>query len=115
MIRPSEETRGQVLVISAVALVVLMAIGAIVMDLGMSWLLHRKEQNAVDPAALAAAHWIAPFGTQGQMEAEACFYAQENGFFSADANCAAALASGTFVALLTYGTVREARGLTSRT
>jgi hypothetical protein len=93
VIRSSEDARGQVLVISAVALVVLMAIGAIVVDLGMSWLLHRKEQNAVDPAALAAAHWIAPFGTQGQMEAEACFYAQENGFFTADANCAIALAN----------------------
>lgn len=96
MIRSDAESRGQVLVISAVALIVLMAIGAIVVDLGMSWLLHRKEQNAVDPASVAAAHWIPgnPGGGQAAMESEACFYAQKNGFFTGDANCASALGSG---------------------
>jgi len=94
VIRHPDDPRGQVLIISAVAMIVLLAIGALVLDLGMSWLLHRQEQNAVDPGALAAAHWVAPFGTQAQMEAEACFYAQQNGFFVGDANCAAALGSG---------------------
>lgn len=88
--------RGQILIISAVALIVLMAIGAIVVDLGMSWLLHRKEQNAVDPASIAAAQYVPPFGNQGQMEAQACFYAQQNGFFVGDAGCVAAMASGNF-------------------
>jgi hypothetical protein len=79
-------------------MVVLVAIAAIVVDLGMSWMLHRKEQNAADPGSLAAAKWIRDTpasGTQMQaMEGEACFYAQENGFFQGDAGCAAALANG---------------------
>jgi hypothetical protein len=86
------------LIITAFALVVLVAIGAIVVDLGMSWMLHRKEQNAADPGSLAAAKWIRdetdPGLRMAKMEAEACFYAQENGFFKSDANCAAALANG---------------------
>jgi uncharacterized membrane protein len=84
------------LIISAAAMIVLMAIGAIVVDLGMSWLLHRKEQNAADPAAVAAAQWIPgnPGGGQGAMNAEACFYVQQNGFFTTDPNCTTALNSG---------------------
>jgi putative Flp pilus-assembly TadE/G-like protein len=95
--RPGADPRGQVLIISAFALIVLMAIGAIVVDLGMSWLLHRKEQNAADPASVAAAHWIPgnPGGGQTAMEGEACFYAQKNGFFLGDPGCAAALGSGS--------------------
>lgn len=85
--------RGQVLIITAFAMIVLLAIAAIVVDLGFSWMLHRKEQNAVDPGSLAAAKWINPTVDQGKMETEACFYAQQNGFFVGDANCAAALAS----------------------
>jgi hypothetical protein len=93
---PSRESRGQVLIITAFAMVVLIAIAAIVVDLGMSWMLHRQEQNAVDPGSLAAAKWINPDGTanQAKMNAEGCFYAQQNGFFGGDAGCAAALASG---------------------
>jgi hypothetical protein len=90
--------RGQVLIITAFAMVVLIAIAAIVVDLGMSWMLHRKEQNAADPGSLAAAKWIRDTpatGTKQQaMEAEACFYAQQNGFFKSDANCLTALANG---------------------
>lgn len=87
------ESRGQVLVIAAGAMVVLIAIGAIVMDLGMSWMLRRQEQNAADPGALAAAQWV-PSGNQAMMNTEACFYAQQNGFFVGDAGCAAAFAAG---------------------
>ncbi|MGH2488245.1 MAG: pilus assembly protein TadG-related protein, partial [Candidatus Limnocylindria bacterium] len=90
---PDRQPRGQILIVAAAAMVVLIAIGAIVMDLGMSWMLHRQEQNAADPGAVAAAQWV-PSGDQGQMEAEACFYAQQNGFFVGDANCGAALLSG---------------------
>jgi hypothetical protein len=96
--RPARRDRGQVLIITAFAMVVLIAIAAIVVDLGFSWMLHRKEQNAVDPGSLAAAKWIRDVpasGTQMQaMEAEACFYAQENGFFQGDASCVTALANG---------------------
>lgn len=96
--RAARNDRGQVLIITAFAMIVLVAIAAIVVDLGFSWMLHRKEQNAVDPGSLAAAKWIrdAPAsGTKMQaMEGEACFYAQENGFFVGDAGCATALANG---------------------
>ena len=47
--------RGQILIVTAATLVVLLAIGALVVDLGMSWMLRRQEQNAADPAAIAAA------------------------------------------------------------
>ena len=83
----TRSSRGQVLVMSAASMLVLMAIAAIVVDLGMSWLLHRQEQNAADPASLAAAKWLRDTpssGTQFQaMQSEACFYAQKNGFFTA--------------------------------
>jgi hypothetical protein len=94
--------RGQVLIVTALSLLVLITIAAIVVDLGMSWMLRRQEQNAADPAAIAAARHIkdpisgAPIpgsAVQGQMDADACFYAQQNGFFTADSGCAAALAA----------------------
>jgi hypothetical protein len=72
--------RGQVLVIGAVAMVVLLAIAGLVIDLGFSWMLRRSEQNAVDPATVAAARYI-PAGDLAAMEEAACFYARENGFF----------------------------------
>lgn len=100
MARPGERSeRGQVLVITAAGLLVLMAIAAIVVDLGMSWMLRRQEQNAADPGAIAAARWLRDPVTgdatwnQASAEADACFYAQQNGFFEGDPGCAAALAA----------------------
>jgi len=93
--------RGQVLIITAASMLVLMAIAAVVVDLGFSWMLRRQEQNAADPAAIAAARHIKDpitgdpipgAAVQGQMNADACFYAQQNGFFADDPGCAAALA-----------------------
>jgi hypothetical protein len=76
----------------------LLAIGALVLDLGLSWMLNRHEQNAADPAALAAARWIpkydatglAMYGPSGPDEVsppglmwqEACAVAIQNGFFA---------------------------------
>jgi hypothetical protein len=100
--RESSAARGQILAIVAVAMVVLIGIAALVVDVGFSWMLRRQEQNAADPGAVAAARWlrdpvsgdsVSPASVQPQMDAEACFYAQQNGFFTADSNCAAALAS----------------------
>ena len=94
------EPRGQILVIVAAGMVVLIAIAAIVIDLGFSWMLHRHEINAVDPAAIAAARWLRdpvtgnPTVNMPAMEADACFYVQKNGFFENDIDCVAALASG---------------------
>ena len=90
--------RGQVLIITAAAMFVILGIAALVVDLGFSWMLHRQEQNAADPAAIAAARYLKDeLGNaawdQGLAEADACFYAQENGFFEGDVGCAAALAA----------------------
>ena len=57
--------RGQVLIIGAVAMVVLLGIAALVVDLGFGWMLRRQEQNAVDPAAVAAARYIPDNWTTG--------------------------------------------------
>src|SRR5687768_7831447 len=57
-IQPTQSERGQVLIITAASMIVLLGIAAIVIDLGFSWMLHRQEQNAADPAALAAARFI---------------------------------------------------------
>lgn len=92
--------RGQILVVTAVGLLALFAIAALVVDLGMSWMLRRQEQNAADPGAIAAARWLrdpvtgAATWNQAGAEADACFYAQQNGFFEGDAGCSAALLSG---------------------
>jgi hypothetical protein len=98
--RSARSERGQILITTAAGLLVLMAIAAIVVDLGMSWMLRRQEQNAADPGAIAAARWLRDPVTgdatwsQPNAEGDACFYAQQNGFFEGDANCAAALGSG---------------------
>ncbi len=82
----SAPERGQILIVVGFALVVLLAIGALVVDLGFSWMLRRQEQNAVDPAAIAAARHLEDAAGQPTWDstsaaAEACFYARENGFF----------------------------------
>jgi hypothetical protein len=92
--------RGQVLLITAAVMVVLLGIAALVVDLGMSWMLKRQEQNAADPAAIAAARWLRDpvTGTASSnpsaMRTDACTYAQVNGFFESDPSCANAFATG---------------------
>src|SRR5438105_7049546 len=92
--------RGQVLIITAAAMIVLIGIAALAIDLGFSWMLLREEQNAADPAAVAAARFISDpdpvtgiqtfDSTQGWNAA--CYYARANGFFSAtNTSCSAAL------------------------
>jgi hypothetical protein len=86
--------RGQVIVIVAIAMLVLMALGAIVIDLGLSWMLRRHEQNAADPGSIAAAQYIED-GDFVAMQRAACFYAKENGFFAGDSEtCVTAQAQG---------------------
>lgn len=84
------EPRGQAIIIVAMSLVVLLAIASLVVDLGMSWMLRRQEQNAADPASLAAARYIED-GNYAAMKTAACFYVQQNGFFEDDPDCATAL------------------------
>ncbi len=97
---PRRSERGQVLIITAAALGALLLIGALVVDLGFSWMLRRQEQNAADPAAIAAARWLrdpvtnAATSVPGAMRADACFFAQQNGLFARDSACTGAIGAG---------------------
>ena len=99
----SKQPRGQILLVVAVSVVVLFGIAALVVDLGFSWMLHRQEQNAADPAALAAARFISDpdpvTGLQtynsGSGWLAACRYARMNGFFSAANTTCATQSDGT--------------------
>ncbi len=81
------QSRGQILIVTAAAMIVLLAIAALVVDIGFAWMLRRQEQNAVDPGALAAARWINDStgildpGNEDEAWRSACFYAKQNGFF----------------------------------
>jgi Flp pilus assembly protein TadG len=81
----SARQRGQVLVIFAGGLVALLAIAALVIDLGFVFMIRRQEQNAADPGAVAAARFIRSSATPDLvgMRRAACFYARTNGFFRA--------------------------------
>lgn len=83
MIRTDTSSRGQILVITAAALVILLGIAALIVDLGFGVLLRRQEQNAVDPGAVAAARFIQDDQTiwGGEAWAAACHYARQNDFF----------------------------------
>lgn len=89
MTRNEAVPRGQILVIAAAALVVLLGIAALIVDLGFGVLLRRQEQNAVDPGAIAAARFIDDMTGQldpaqmDEAEAAACYYARQNDFFPA--------------------------------
>lgn len=76
--------RGQVLILVAFSMVTLLIIAALVVDLGLSWMLKRQEQNAADPGAVAAARYINEDGTINLAMAKdaACFYARQNGVFA---------------------------------
>jgi hypothetical protein len=84
-------SRGQILIVTAAAMIVLILIAALVIDLGFSWMLRRQEQNTADPAALAAARFISEpdpvTGIQSfdtvQGYAAACAYALSNEIFDA--------------------------------
>lgn len=71
--------QGQMLVIFAGALILIMTVAALVVDLGFVFMLRRQEQNAADPGAVAAARYI-PTKDTAQMWKAACFYAVKNGF-----------------------------------
>jgi hypothetical protein len=81
----TRDSSGQILVITAAALVVLLGIAALVVDLGFGVLLRRQEQNAVDPGAIAAARFIDDVTGQSidmsNAWQAACHYARENTFF----------------------------------
>jgi hypothetical protein len=83
--RTTRRDRGQVLVIFAAGLVTILAIMALVIDLGFTFMIRRTLQNAADPGAIAAARYIrtGPGDTAEpvKMRQAACFYAEQNGLF----------------------------------
>jgi len=76
-------------------MVVLIGIAAIAIDLGFAWMMRRQAQNAVDPAAVAAARFIddATGASIDIVKARdvACFYAHQNGYFGGPSSTAACL------------------------
>lgn len=95
--------RGQILLVVAFAIVVLLVIAALVIDIGFSWMLRRQEQDAADPAALAAARFIGdPDPVTGLQTYDAdsgwdaaCAYVRMNGFFAPGNTACASEADGT--------------------
>lgn len=109
------EQRGQVLVIFVGALFVLFAIAALVVDIGFVFMIRRQEQNAADPAAIAAARYIHPTSTgaadPGGMRRAACLYARQNGFFpsaTSDDGCTPANDPGGTTLTVNYPPSRSA-------
>ena len=90
-----KEADGQILVIFAGGLLLFLAILALVIDIGLVINLRRQEQNAADPAALAAARYV-PNGTAGvpDMWTAACFYASQNGFIPTRSDNATSCVTG---------------------
>ena len=98
MLTHHRNERGQVLVMVAASMLILLGIAALVIDLGFSWMLARHQQNIVDPASLAAAKWIPTFRATGDatygpagpdslsppglMWQEACAVARQNEMFA---------------------------------
>jgi hypothetical protein len=93
--RTPNRHRGQVLVVFAGGLIALIAIGALVIDIGFAFMTRRMEQNVADPAAIAAARLIPAVNAgmatvDGDMRRSACAIARQNGLFrnaSDDGGC----------------------------
>ncbi|HYN70220.1 MAG TPA: Ig-like domain-containing protein [Candidatus Eisenbacteria bacterium] len=71
--------RGQVVVLLALGLVAMLAMGGLLVDGGMVFAQHRQAQSAADTAALAAAE-AATYGSYGSMVGAAQGIAAANGF-----------------------------------
>ncbi|HZY32032.1 MAG TPA: pilus assembly protein TadG-related protein [Candidatus Methylomirabilis sp.] len=82
--RWKNEDGGQVIVLVAVAVAVLLGIGGLVLDIGMAMVLRGDEQRAADAAALAGATEIFLGGTVSDAELSAQAFAEENGYDSAE-------------------------------
>jgi uncharacterized membrane protein len=84
--RRRRHAHGQVLFIFIGALIVILGVGALVIDLGFVFMIRRAEQNAADSAAIAAGQYIRHGPTQtpdtAMMRQAACFHARKNGFFT---------------------------------
>ncbi|MEE9171045.1 MAG: pilus assembly protein TadG-related protein [bacterium] len=73
-----KETRGQVFVLSALTLPVMVGMGAIAVDVGYVYVARNEMQNAADAGALAGAQILATGGTQSNARATAIQYSTQN-------------------------------------
>ncbi len=74
-----KETRGSVLALVTISMVVLVSFSAGVMDIGQMYETRRQLQNGADGAALAGAQLLATTGSDVQAINAALDYAQRNG------------------------------------
>ena len=63
-VTPSDDRRGQILVIMALAFVILLGFAALVVDIGMAYAIQREERNETDAAALAGAQELQQPGSR---------------------------------------------------
>jgi uncharacterized membrane protein len=78
--RPPRRDGGQVLVVFALALVVLLGFGGLALDGGSAFAQRRDQQTAADLAALAAANDFLISGVETQAVARARAVAASNGY-----------------------------------
>jgi Flp pilus assembly protein TadG len=74
-----QDERGQQLVLTAVLLVALMGMLALVVDLGLAYIHHRLSQNAADSAAMAGAMVLCD-QSLGNAQVDALDYAERHGY-----------------------------------
>ncbi|MHB1295728.1 MAG: pilus assembly protein TadG-related protein [Anaerolineae bacterium] len=102
---------GQILIIVALALMVLMGILALAVDVGIFYAQRRHMQNAADAGALAGIRVLAEAGPDGGSAAEAAaeavarrYTVDENGAATADADADAGARTVTVTAVTTSTT-----------
>ena len=80
----NQRSRGQIMIIVAIMMVVLVGFVAVAVDVGYAAAEHRQVQSAVDSAALAAAQEAMDSASSGQIVSAAKAYGAENASVSTD-------------------------------
>jgi hypothetical protein len=75
---------GQVIIVTAILLPVLVGLVGIAVDVGMLMNYRTQEQRAADAAALAGAHVLLTTGDKTQARAEALAYAKKHGYIDSE-------------------------------
>ncbi|HEY64583.1 MAG TPA: hypothetical protein G4O02_08425 [Caldilineae bacterium] len=89
--RQLSREEGQSLVITALAMIALLGMTALIIDGGYAYAQHRRMQNAADLATLAGARALGLGLSEWEIEQEISYYAQANGadtfsYYFIDAN-----------------------------
>ena len=86
-LNPARVERGQAMIIVALSMIVLLGIGAIVVDLGLSWILRptsRRRGPRRDSGSQVHPGEQHSHEPRTKMRTAACFYTQHNNFFTTD-------------------------------